>query len=199
MKNKKFLLKKTKHLILIPLILISLVSISCSEEIETNFSSVFSISGEKISIVDPLTKVDNSRGMNSPVVEFKIPEENIYVTYPENTPTIFLFVAHWCPFCQEELPEVVNWIEDKDILNKGVNIVLIVTNIDSNKANYPPDAWLYNERWKYPVIYDDEEATLAEYFGVSYFPSWVFTETSGEIAFTHAGKIGVEALTKLIN
>jgi thiol-disulfide isomerase/thioredoxin len=194
MRNKKSFLKKTIYLILILLILIS-----CSKENKINFSSDFSISGEKILIVDPQTKQDTFRGMNSPVIEYKIPEENIYVTYPENTPTIFLFVAHWCPFCQEELPEVVNWIENNDVLAKGVNVVLIVTDINPNKANYPPDSWLYNERWKYPVIYDDDQSTLAEYFGVSYFPSWVFTETNGEIAFTHAGKIGVEELSKLVN
>jgi|TARA_B110000263_G_scaffold15848_1_gene12831 cytochrome c biogenesis protein CcmG/thiol:disulfide interchange protein DsbE len=194
MLNNKYFFLKT-----LSLILISLIFFACSQEIENNITSEFLISGEQISIADPQTRLDNSRGMNSPVVEFKIPEEDIYVTYPENTPTIFLFVAHWCPYCQEEIPEVINWIEDNDILNKGVNVVLIVTSTDSNKNNYPPDSWLYNVSWKYPVIYDDERNSLAGHFGVSYFPSWVFTESDGKIAFTHAGKIGLEELTQLIN
>tara|TARA_B110000438_G_C15661218_1_gene583987 strand:- start:167 stop:751 length:585 start_codon:yes stop_codon:yes gene_type:complete len=192
--NKNFFLNK-----ILSLILLSLFFFACSQENQNNISSEFSISGEKISIADPQTRIDNFRGINSPVIEFKIPEENIYITYPENTPTIFLFVAHWCPFCQEEIPEVKKWIEDNDILNKGVNVVLIVTSTDSNKVNYPPDSWLYNESWKYPVIYDDSTNSLADYFGVSYFPSWVFTESNGQVAFTHAGKIGLEELTKLIN
>ena len=192
--NKNFFLNK-----ILSLILLSLFFFACSQENQNNISSEFSISGEKISIADPQTRIDNFRGINSPVIEFKIPEENIYITYPENTPTIFLFVAHWCPFCQEEIPEVKKWIEDNDILNKGVNVVFIVTSTDSNKVNYPPDSWLYNESWKYPVIYDDSTNSLADYFGVSYFPSWVFTESNGQVAFTHAGKIGLEELTKLIN
>ena len=192
--NKNFFLNK-----ILSLILLSLFFFAFSQENQNNISSEFSISGEKISIADPQTRIDNFRGINSPVIEFKIPEENIYITYPENTPTIFLFVAHWCPFCQEEIPEVKKWIEDNDILNKGVNVVLIVTSTDSNKVNYPPDSWLYNESWKYPVIYDDSTNSLADYFGVSYFPSWVFTESNGQVAFTHAGKIGLEELTKLIN
>ena len=192
--NKNFFLNK-----ILSLILLSLFFFACSQENQNNISSEFSISGEKISIADPQTRIDNFRGINSPVIEFKIPEENIYITYPENTPTIFLFVAHWCPFGQEEIPEVKKWIEDNDILNKGVNVVLIVTSTDSNKVNYPPDSWLYNESWKYPVIYDDSTNSLADYFGVSYFPSWVFTESNGQVAFTHAGKIGLEELTKLIN
>ena len=193
--NKNFFLNK-----ILSLILLSLFFFACSQENQNNISSEFSISGEKISIADPQTRIDNFRGINSPVIEFKIPEENIYITYPENTPTIFLFVAHWCPFCQEEIPEVKKWIEDNDILNKGVNVVLIVTSTDSNKVKLSTRLLGFIMKvGKYPVIYDDSTNSLADYFGVSYFPSWVFTESNGQVAFTHAGKIGLEELTKLIN
>ena len=77
MLNNKYFFLKT-----LSLILISLIFFACSQEIENNITSEFLISGEQISIADPQTRLDNSRGMNSPVVEFKIPEEDIYVTYP---------------------------------------------------------------------------------------------------------------------
>ena len=80
-----------------------------------------------------------------------------------------------------------------------MNVLLVVTSTDSEKSNYPPDEWLFNEKWQYPVIYDDEQNNIAKHFGVSYFPSWVFTENDGVIAFTHAGKITKEELSNLVN
>jgi len=172
---------------------------SCSSSETNKLISDIEITGEKIEISIPNSGVDSASGKFSPVINHKISNDNPIVSYPENTPTIFLFVAHWCPFCQEELPEVIQWIEEDQILEKGVKVVLIVTSIDSEKPNYPPDAWLFNEKWQYPVIYDDQKNLIAEHFGVSYFPSWVFTENDGMVAFTHAGKITKEELSQLVN
>ena len=77
--------------------------------------------------------------------------------------------------------------------------MLVVTSKDPSKPNYPPKDWLYNEKWQYPVIYDDSNNSIANYFGVQYFPSWVFTESDKSIAMTYAGKISKEELSKLIN
>ena len=41
--------------------------------------------------------------------------------------------------------------------------------------------------------------SLSDYFGITYFPSWVFTESDGTIALTHAGRLGIDELSKLIN
>ncbi len=180
------------------LLIFTLIFFSCNSDQTGNFSSDVNIYGDKISIVDPSKGVDSASGKISPKIDYKL-DNKISITYPENSPTILLFVAHWCPHCQEELPEVIKWIETEDIITKGVKIVLIVTGIDSTKQNYPPDEWLFNEQWKYPVIYDDNQNSIAEHFGVKYFPSWVFTENDGLIAFTHAGRIGIEELTQLIN
>lgn len=174
-------------------------SLSCSDSEIENFASEVELSGEKISISTPNSGIDSASGEMSPKILYKMPGDEIYIEYPENVPTIILFVSHWCPYCQEEIPEVVNWIEEDEIIQKGVNVLLVVTSTDSEKSNYPPDEWLFNEKWQYPVIYDDEENNIAKYFGVSYFPSWVFTENDGVIAFTHAGIITQEELSKLVN
>ena len=176
-----------------------LIIFSCSNSETTKFISDTELIGEKIEISIPNSGIDTASGKISPTIKYKILGDDLVVNYPENTPTILLFVAHWCPYCQEEIPEVIEWIQQDNVIEKGVNVVLIVTSIDSGKSNYPPDEWLFNEKWQYPVIYDDEENKIAEHFGVSYFPSWVFTENDGMIAFTHAGKITREELSKLVN
>ena len=174
------------------------LSISCTNDLEFQNYSDFKVSGEKIQIYDPQTRLDVSRGDFSPIIELQINKESS-VIYPDNRPTIFLFVAHWCPYCREEIPEVIEWINQADLINKDVNIVLVVTHTDPEKNNYPPDNWLFNENWQYPVIYDDNQNTLSEHFGITYFPSWVFTESDGEIALTFAGRLGIDELQKLVN
>ena len=69
--------------------------------------SEIELSGEKVSIMNPRTGIDTAGGKISPTIRYKLPDDEIYVTYPENNPTIILFVAHWCPYCQEEIPEVI--------------------------------------------------------------------------------------------
>ena len=99
----------------------------------------------------------------------------------------------------DDYKRVIKWIEEDGVLEKGLSVLLVVTSTDPSKPNYPPKDWLYNEKWQYPVIYDDSNNSIANYFGVQYFPSWVFTEGDKSIAMTYAGKISKEELSKLIN
>jgi len=195
-------MKKSNSVVFLQTIFLSLTLLfvfSCSNSEKNNFISNIELTGEKIEIAIPNSGLDSASGKNSPIIKFKVPGDDIYVNYPGKSPTIFIFVAHWCPYCQEEIPEVIKWIEEDQIIQKGVNVVLIATSSDSGKSNYPPDEWLFNEKWQYPVIYDDANNQIANHFGVSYFPSWVFTENDGVIAFTHAGKITKEELSNLVN
>ena len=196
-------------IIILPLIFIfSLISCSTEEvssdsdtkEKEYNHHvSSFSVSGEKLSIFDPASEIDSTQGKKSPKINYLLESQNLYVNYPDERPTIFLFVAHWCPYCQNEIPVVKNWIQNEQLFEQGINIVLVVTNINPDKSNYPPDLWLNRAEWEYPVIYDDNFSTLGKYFGVPAFPYWVFTEPDGTIAFRIAGSLSEEQLINIID
>ena len=161
--------------------------------------SNFSVSGEKLSIFDPASEIDSTKGKKSPKINYLLESQNVYVDYTDERPTIFLFVAHWCPYCQNEIPIVKNWVQNEQLFDHGINIVLVVTNTNPDKSNYPPDLWLNNEEWGYPVIYDDNLSTLGKYFGVPAFPYWVFTEPDGTIAFRYAGSLSEEQLLDIID
>ena len=199
---------RNKIIILLFIFIFSLISCS-SEEVssdsDTNVKeynhpvSSFSVSGEKLSIFDPASEIDSTQGKKSPKINYLLESQNLYVNYPDERPTIFLFVAHWCPYCQDEIPVVKNWIQNEQLFEHGINIVLVVTNTNPDKSNYPPDLWLNNEEWGYPVIYDDNFSTLGKYFGVPAFPYWVFTEPDGTIAFRFAGSLSEEQLINIID
>ena len=64
-----------------------------------------------------------------------------------------LFLAHWCGYCQKEVPVVQGFIDKFGVPN-GVDVIAIATSIDRGRENYPPQEWLANEGWTETQLYD---------------------------------------------
>jgi len=108
---------------------------------------------------------------------------------------IILFLAHWCPYCQQEVPVVRDWF-GTDELPGDVDVYSVSTLTDFSRSNYPPRTWLDQEGWNVPVIVDDNLDTAAEAFGLNAVPFWVFIDTSGIVTGRHAGGgVPADALT----
>ena len=80
---------------------------------------------------------------------------------------------------------------------ENVDLYSIATGIDAGRANYPPDAWLEREGWTSPVIVDTRNE-VAEAYGVSGFPFWVFVNSDGATALRVGGRISAEELTLIL-
>lgn len=111
-------------------------------------------------------------------------------------PTVLLFVAHWCPHCQAEVPEVQEWL-DSDSLPDEVNLVAVSTAIDPARPNYPPSDWLDREGWSAPTVTDSTSAA-AEAFGLTSFPYWVAVDADGAVVARHAGSLTTDQLDALV-
>ena len=87
-----------------------------------------------------------ARGLDAPI--FSGPNENSEIVSLEKNGNakVLLFLAHWCGFCQKEVPIVQEYI---DIIGipQGVEIIAVATSIDRSRDNYPPHDWLKNEGW----------------------------------------------------
>ncbi len=97
----------------------------------------------------------------------------------DGRPKVVIFLAHWCPHCQEEVPRVQAWINDGGV-PEGVDFVSVPTAIDPAAPNYPPDAWLAREGWTPPVIVDPT-GKVATAYGLSAFPFWVIIGPDGTV------------------
>ncbi|MCH7585366.1 MAG: TlpA family protein disulfide reductase [Acidobacteria bacterium] len=93
---------------------------------------------------------------------------------------VILFVAHWCPHCQREVPIIQDWL-DSTTLPENVDFYTISTSVSSTRENYPPSAWLEREGWTAPVILDDATSSVSNAFGLTAFPYWVFTSADGTV------------------
>ena len=110
----------------------------------------------------------------------------------DDGPMMVLFVAHWCPHCQREVPVVQDWV-DGGGLPPGVDLVAVSTAIDPQRPNYPPDAWLAREGWTAPVLVD-ADGTAATATGLTAFPYFVAVDADGKVAARTTGELTTDQL-----
>ena len=132
------------------------------------------------------------QGQEAPT--FSGPNENSeIVTIEKNgNAKALLFLAHWCGFCQKEVPIVQEYI-DLIGIPEGVEIIAIATSIDRSRDNYPPHDWLESEGWSEVQIYDiDREIGTA--YGINSFPYWVFLDKDLKVVARRAGNLPIDAV-----
>lgn len=103
-------------------------------------------------------------------------------------PTLALFVAHWCPHCQAEVPVVQDWV-DEGRLPEGVDLMTVSTAVDARRGNHPPAEWLASEGWTAPVLADDAQSSGAEAAGLTAFPYFVAVDADGAVAARASGEL----------
>ncbi|HSO96423.1 MAG TPA: TlpA disulfide reductase family protein [Acidimicrobiia bacterium] len=107
---------------------------------------------------------------------------------------VVIFVAHWCPHCQAEVPRIVALAQAGQV---PVPIVTVTTGTDTAAPNYPPSSWLAREGWPYPVMVDTKTATAATAYGLPGYPFLVFVNAQGQVAGRLSGEIAPSDLTKV--
>ncbi|HET9611925.1 MAG TPA: TlpA disulfide reductase family protein [Acidimicrobiales bacterium] len=118
------------------------------------------------------------------------------VTIPaDGRPTMIVYLAHWCPHCQAEVPVVQRWV-DEGRLPDGVDLVAVSTAADERRPNYPPAAWLEREGWTARVLVDGDDAA-ATASGVSAFPFFVAVDGGGTVVARTSGELTPEQLDAL--
>lgn len=111
---------------------------------------------------------------------------NLIEVTPGTRPMVVLFLAHWCPHCQAEVPELQAYI-DENGLPEGVDFVAVTTANDASRDNYPADEWLEREGWTPVTIMDDDASSISEAFGLTAFPFYVFLDAEGLVGGRFTG------------
>lgn len=123
--------------------------------------------------------------------------EEITIDPTDGIARAWLIWAHWCPYCQQELSPLSDWYTENAHLYPNVELVSITSAIDPTKGN-PLEPYLDELQLSFPVILDPDLA-LAEQFGLSAYPFWVFTDRDGETLGRTAGLLGVERVAEIFD
>ena len=113
-------------------------------------------------------------------------------------PTLAVFVAHWCPHCQREVPLVAQWRADGTI-PADIDLVGVSTNVAEGQDNYPPSAWLQQVGWPGRIIADDANSTAAAAYGLASFPFFVALDADGKVLARGAGELDQAAIQQLVS
>jgi cytochrome c biogenesis protein CcmG, thiol:disulfide interchange protein DsbE len=108
-------------------------------------------------------------------------------------PGVIVFVAHWCPHCQREVPLIQDWLAGGG-LPEGASIMAVATGTDPTAPNYPPADWLRGEGWEVPTLLDSGELTAADAAGLTAYPFFVFVDGEGRVAARATGELDVEEI-----
>jgi thiol-disulfide isomerase/thioredoxin len=110
-----------------------------------------------------------------------------------------VFVAHWCPHCQREVPRIAHYLKTVGLPN-GVELFIVPTSTNSSYPNYPPSTWLQREGLgNVPTLVDDAKGSAFDAFGGSSFPYFVLVGKDGKVAARLAGEINEAALPALFD
>ena len=126
-------------------------------------------------------------GLAAPI--FSAPNENSEIVSLEKNGNAkaLLFLAHWCGYCQKEVPVVQGFIDSAGV-PPGVDVIAIATSIDRGRENYPPQKWLADEGWSELQLYDLERE-IGTYYGLNAFPYWVFLDKDLNVVARQTGNI----------
>lgn len=107
----------------------------------------------------------------------------------DGRPKLIAFLAHWCPVCQEELPEIVDWVDGGGVPD-DVDLYFVATAVTDERPNFPPSDWFAREGvTDVPVLVDSAASSAAEAFGLNAFPYWVVLDADGTVVQRISGRV----------
>ncbi len=149
--------------------------------------------GESLPLLDTIDVVDDPAvGTPAPVLIGEAYDgSTVRIDATASGPTMVVFLAHWCPHCNDEIPRI-NQLRDEGRFPDGLNIVAVATASNPGRPNFPPAEWLEEKDWTYPAMADGIDTTretfiAAEAFGVSGFPFVTLVDANGDVAARWSG------------
>jgi len=143
------------------------------------------VTGDYLPVL-PESGSDPAVGMTMPTMKGDDLQGNDLTIGPSGNPQMLVYLAHWCPHCQAEVPVLVEWMKNGG--NGDVEVRGVTTGIDSNKPNYPPTTWLNDAGWTAPTLIDPT-GIAAEASGLSSYPYFIFLDDKGNVTSRTSGEL----------
>jgi len=105
-------------------------------------------------------------------------------------------LAHWCPYCNNEVPILNDWYAAG--LPDGVDVIALHVYADPAKPHFPPAAWIEEVAFALPLIADDESRTLVRTLGIPAVPFWLLVSADGTVMERGTGQVEADVLDGIV-
>lgn len=106
---------------------------------------------------------------------------------PNGKAKVIIFLAHWCPHCQKEVPRIAEHLKENP-LPDDVELVSVSTSVMDNAPNYTPQRWLEKEEWPVPTLADSSLGIASQAFGQAGFPFFLVVDADGAVVARTSGE-----------
>lgn len=137
-------------------------------------------------VFDPA--IDPVIGTVAPTITGTNFSEEAVTIGPDGRSKVVMFLAHWCPHCQDEVPRVVDLIEEGK-LPADVDVYAVSTGVAQDRGNYPPNNWLNREGWNEFSMRDSDASVAMTAFGGSGFPYVVYLDAEHRVVGRSSGEL----------
>ena len=152
------------------------------------------ITGDALPLM-PDTGDDPGIGVKVPVVEgFNFHGDPVSLDIAASgKPTMVVFLAHWCPHCNREIPRILE-LNSKGGIPEGLRVVGVATGSRDDQANWPPSEWLAEMGWKWEKLADTQVGDAFNAYGGQSFPTMVLVGPDGTVVNRFSGEVEVDDL-----
>jgi cytochrome c biogenesis protein CcmG/thiol:disulfide interchange protein DsbE len=156
------------------------------------------VTGDPLPPYDPAV-ADPTIGTPAPVISGQSFDGSpITIGGATGRPTMLVFLAHWCPHCNAEIPELIE-LQNAGAIPEGVDVIGISTGVAPKEANYPPSEWIAEKGWPWPVLADDADSTAFLSDGGSGFPYTVLLDADGKVLSRASGSRAASDISVWLN
>jgi thiol-disulfide isomerase/thioredoxin len=161
-------------------------------------SASLTVTGEALPPLEE-TQNDAAVGMASPVViGATFDGTEVSIGGPTDGPTMLVFLAHWCPHCNDEIPEILT-LSDRGDLPDNLNIIGVSTAVQDDRDNFPPSSWIVEKDWSWPVLADTADSEAIQLYGGTGFPFTVMLNADGTVNARKSGSESADQILEWIN
>jgi cytochrome c biogenesis protein CcmG/thiol:disulfide interchange protein DsbE len=157
------------------------------------------IDGDSLDPLD-IPENDTTIGLTPPTLRGSSFDGTSVVVEPGESgrPIMVVFLAHWCPHCNAEIPILIEW-KNSGGVPSNLDVIGVSTAVFDDRDNYPPSRWISDTKFPWPVMADNENSDAAISYGVAGFPSFVLIDEAGAVMYRADGQKSLAELTAIMD
>lgn len=165
-------------------------------------SQAVAVTGESLPEFVTNESVDPAVGLVAPVLDGSDFNGQRVSTDPTAGPQLLVFLAHWCPHCNAELGQLMDW-KNSGAAPADLRVIGVATAVSPTSVNFPPAQWLSDRGWPWPVLVDESTGdgtpgTAAEAFGAAGWPAFVVVGADGLVKVRVSGEVEPAAMAQIV-